>query len=181
MAHINLPSGLPGIIGPMTMYPHTAKHLNGLAEALLVEETSTFPKAERELVASYVSYLNNCVFCSESHGAVANVHSQKDNHARNVWNNPLSENISEKMKLMLVIAKKVKEDARTVLGADLEKLRELGATERDCHDLILIAASFCMFNRYVDGLGTFAPPREDGSYIEMGKMLATKGYARALE
>ncbi len=181
MAHLNLPAGLPGIIGPMTAYPHTAKHLNGLAESLLVEDTPTFTKAERELVAAYVSNLNQCIFCSESHGAVADVHAKVSGLSRAVWNNPGHEAIDEKMRAMLIVAKKVQSDARTVLKTDIDIVVDLGATERDAHDLILIAAAFCMFNRYVDGLGTFAPPRNDEAYLGMGQMLATKGYNRALE
>lgn len=181
MAHINLPEGLPGIIGPMTAYPHTAKHLNALAEALLVEDTPTFTKAERELVAGYVSNLNQCIFCSESHGAVADFHFDNQGYSREIWSNPNHHSLSDKIKAMLVVAKKVQTDARTVLKADVEIVLSYGATERDINDLVLIAAAFCMYNRYVDGLGTFAPQRKDAAYIGMGEMLGTKGYNRALE
>ena len=180
MAHINLPEGLPGLIGPMIAYPHTAKHLNALAESLLVEETSTFSKAERELVASYVSNLNMCIFCSESHGAVADYHANHLGLSRVIWDNPNHESLNSKIKLMLKVASCVQKDARSVSKKDVEELLALGTTERDIHDLVLIAAAFCMYNRYVDGLGTFAPARNDSAYIEMGKFLGTKGYSSTI-
>jgi hypothetical protein len=42
---------------------------------------------------------------------------------------------------------------------------------------VLIAAAFCMFNRYVDGLATFTPSDEK-AYDEMGQRMASEGYVR---
>ena len=61
MPHIDLPVGLPGIVGPMAFRPETAKPLNELAEILL-QGPSTLARGERELIASYVSSQNDCVF-----------------------------------------------------------------------------------------------------------------------
>ena len=54
--------------------------------------------------------------------------------------------------------------------------KELGATDREIHDTVLIAAAFCMFNRYVDGLNTWAP-QDRQLYVERAKMRADDGYA----
>jgi alkylhydroperoxidase family enzyme len=61
MPHIQLPEGLPGILGPMAFRPETTKPLNELAEILL-QGPSTLPRGERELIASYVSWQNDCFF-----------------------------------------------------------------------------------------------------------------------
>jgi alkylhydroperoxidase family enzyme len=61
MPHIDLPEGLPGIVGPMAFRPETAKPLNELAEILL-HGPGTLPMGERELIASYVSSQNDCFF-----------------------------------------------------------------------------------------------------------------------
>ena len=61
MSHIPLPAGLPGILGPMAFRPETAGPLNELAEVLL-RGPSTLPRGERELIAAYVSSLNQCLF-----------------------------------------------------------------------------------------------------------------------
>lgn len=100
--HITLPEGYPGITGPMKAYPETAKHLNALAESLLVNETPTFSKAERETVANYVSFLNQCVFCSESHAAVADFHWKKPGLSKQVWESPEHAPISDRCVLLHV-------------------------------------------------------------------------------
>ncbi len=179
MPHIKLPDGLPGITGPMKAFPETAKPLKMLAEALLQVETKTFSKAERETVANYVSYLNECQFCSESHAAVADF----------LWDKPVSKKVWEsvenapnaRLKALLNIAAKVQKSGRQVDSTDISAAVKLGATERDIHDTVLIAAAFCMYNRYVDGLATFAPPRGDAGYKDIGKRLATTGYLNAID
>ena len=86
--------------------------------------------------------------------------------------------IPEKLKALLAIAAKVQRGGKNVTAADIEAARKHGATDYEIHDTVLIAAAFCMYNRYVDGLGTFAPPNPD-AYDEMGKRLATTGYLAA--
>jgi uncharacterized peroxidase-related enzyme len=179
MAHISLPEGLPGIIGPMTAYPDTAKHLNELAESLLRESGSLTP-AERETIATFVSSGNECHFCMSSHAAVArHLLEKKSDIVDQVIKDYRNADISEKMKALLAIADKVRKDARTVTAEDIAKARSLGADDRAIHDTVLISAAFCMFNRYVDGLATWAP-RDTGSYEKIGAMLATHGYRNAI-
>jgi len=180
MSYIKVPKGAPGIVGPMMAYPETAKPLNEIAELLLSRETATFSKGERETVAGYVSYLNGCIFCSESHGAAADFHEKKPGFSSALWSDMENSPISDRLKGLLRIAAKVQKDAKTVQKSDIDAAIALGSTERDIHDTVLIAAAFCMFNRYVDGLGTIAPPRNAPEYAAMGEMLATKGYVKAI-
>jgi uncharacterized peroxidase-related enzyme len=180
VSHIKVPEGAPGIVGPMLAYPDSARILNQLAGHLLSQETPTFSKGERETVAGYVSYLNNCIFCSESHGAVADYHEKKPGFSKVVWKDMENAPLSNRLKALLRIAAKVQKDGRTVSKTDVDAAIKLGSTERDIHDTVLIAAAFCMFNRYVDGLGTSAPERGSTVYTAMGEMLATKGYGRAV-
>jgi hypothetical protein len=80
------------------------------------------------------------------------------------------------MKALLNIAGKVQESGKLVTNEDVAEARKHGASDRDIHDTVLIAATFSMFNRYVDGLASLTPtdPKE---YEAMGKRLATLGYA----
>jgi uncharacterized peroxidase-related enzyme len=178
-AHIEV-ADAPGILGPMKAYPDTAKTLNELAEKLLVRETPTFSKADRETLAAYVSYLNQCIFCSESHAAVADFHWNKPGFRKEVWENLEKAPITDRLRSLLKISAKVQKHAGSVTKDDVNHALQLGATEHDVHDTVLIAAAFCMFNRYVDGLGTFAPPRGDQAYTMMGKMLGQGGYAHTV-
>jgi hypothetical protein len=57
----------------------------------------------------------------------------------------------------------------------VEAARQQGATDMEIHDTVLIAAAFCMYNRYVDGLATWQPT-DEAMYAQMGQQLATEGY-----
>jgi uncharacterized peroxidase-related enzyme len=175
MAHISLPEGIPGILGPMAFSPQTAKPLNELAEVLLRGPHSLSP-ADRELIAIYVSSQNDCYFCQHAHGAVA-AHRLGGNEKLidAVKANFQSASISDKLKALLTIAGNVQKGGKQVTTEQIELARSHGATDKEIHDTVLIAAAFCMYNRYVDGLATWAPTDPE-MYRENGKRLADHGY-----
>ena len=175
MAHITVPQGLPGIVGPLTFSPDTAKPLLILAETLL-RGPNTLTSAEREMIAAHVSYRNNCDFCQLSHSAAAAAHLDGNyDLVEAVKTNPETAGISEKMKALLVIAGKVQQSGKQVSEDDVARARKHGATDKEIHDTVLIAAAFCMYNRYVDGLATWQP-EDPAMYAAMGQHLATHGY-----
>jgi uncharacterized peroxidase-related enzyme len=176
MPHIALPDGLPGILGPMHFRPETAKPLNELAEVLLRGE-STLTRGERELIAAYVSKLNDCHFCHTSHATFAALQLDDgwavvDAMIADLATAP----VSPKLRALLMIAGKVQQSGRAVTESDVAAARAEGATDVEIHDAVLIAAAFCMFNRYVDGLGTWAPEHRD-DYLEVGRRIIEHGYA----
>ena len=71
----------------------------------------------------------------------------------------------------------VQGNGKNVTDADIEAARAEGATDIEIHDTVLIAAAFCMYNRYVDGLGTWAPQPNE-AYAEMGERMAHVGYGK---
>jgi uncharacterized peroxidase-related enzyme len=175
MAHINLPEGFPGIRGPMAFRPETAKPLNELAETLLRGD-NTLTRGERELIATYVSSLNDCFFCQNAHGGIAQHYLQCDmDFIDEVKRDFQSTSIPDKLKALLSIAESVQKGGKQVTENQIEKARSLGATDREIHDTVLIAAAFCMFNRYVDGLATWAPQDRE-FYVKRGKLRAEEGY-----
>ena len=177
MAHIQLnDENLPGIIGLLHYSPQTAKPLNELAEVLLVED-STLTRAERELIASSVSHWNDCHFCHTSHGAAAAaLMEQPVSLLTDIKNGLQQTEVSPKMRALLAIAKQVQKGGKHVTTEHIENAREECATDKEIHDTVLIAAAFCMYNRYVDGLATWAP-EEDEAFMPIGEMLAQNGYA----
>jgi uncharacterized peroxidase-related enzyme len=180
MAHIRLPEGIPGILGPMAFSPETAKPLNALAEVLL-RGPNTLAPADREMIATYVSSENDCYFCQHAHGAVAAYRLGGDEKLVNdVKLNFETAAISEKMKALLAIAGRVQKGGKQVTSADIDRARKQGATDKEIHDTVLIAAAFCMYNRYVDGLATWAPT-DPAMYREGGKRLAEEGYVESTD
>jgi uncharacterized peroxidase-related enzyme len=162
----------------MAFRPETAEPLNQLAEILL-RGPSTLSPGERELIATYVSSQNDCYFCQTIHGAVAAYHlGGNEQLVLDVKQKPESAAVSDKLKALLAIAGKVQRGGKNVQAEDVERARREGATDQEIHDSVLIAAAFCMYNRYVDGLATWAPS-DPAVYRESGARLAQQGYVES--
>jgi uncharacterized peroxidase-related enzyme len=171
--HINLPD-MPGIVAGFNFRPETAGPMRELAHILLHERNSLTP-GERELIAAYVSSRNRTTFCELSHGAAATAHLGDPLVVEKVKVDFRDAPIRPKLKALIAIAGKVQQDGKLVTALDIERARQQGATDMEIHDTVLIAAAFCMYNRYVDGLGTWQP-RDESMYTAMGEHLATHGY-----
>src|SRR6185312_11803744 len=174
MAHITLREDLPGIRGLLAFRPETAEPLNQLADILLRGPNSLSP-GERELIGAFVSSRNDCFFCESVHGAVAAHHLGSEQLVSDAKRDPEQAGISTKMKALLAIAGQVQQGGRAVAAEAVARARECGASDMEIHDTVLIAAAFCMFNRYVDGLGTWAPADPD-LYRQRAPMIASDGY-----
>ena len=175
MPHIDLPAGVPGIRSALAFRPETARPLLELAEVLLRADNS-LSRGDRELIAAYVSHLNECFFCEASHSTFAAM--QLDGATPlvdQVKRDPARAPISDKLRALLAVAAKVQAGGRSVTAEDVDAAREHGASDTEIHDTVLIAAAFCMYNRYVDGLATWAPTDPD-AYAAMGRRIVELGY-----
>jgi len=186
MAHIQLPIApelgreFPGILGPMTFRPETAAPLNALVNVLLRGD-STLSRGEREMIATHVSWRNDCFFCQTIHGAVAAAQLGHDEElVQKVKTDWLQADVTPKLKALLNIAGKVQLGGKHVTAEDIAAARDLGATDLEIHDTVLIAAVFCMCNRYVDGLGTWAP-QDPNIYRERAAQIVEHGYTGVTE
>jgi uncharacterized peroxidase-related enzyme len=180
MPHIQLPEGLPGITSGFAFRPETAQPMRALAEVLL-RGPSTLTSGEREMIATFVSTQNDCYFCQTSHRAAAAHHLDGNYEMVDaVRFDYQSAPVSGKLKALMAIAGKVQKGGKNVTPEDIAQARSEGATDLEIHDTVLIAAAFCMYNRYVDGLATFAPT-DPQLYDEMGARMAHEGYISAPE
>ena len=180
MAHIDLgvaEHAHPGIIGLLRYRPETAGPLMDLANVLLHADNS-LPRGDRELIAAYVSSLNDCDFCASSHSAFAAAQLPGGaDLVRLVRLDGEDAPVSEKMRALLTIAAAVRSGGREVTPESVERARTAGATDLEIHDTVLIAAAFCMYNRYVDGLGTITPDDPRG-YERAAASVIEFGYGR---
>jgi uncharacterized peroxidase-related enzyme len=175
MAYIKLKEDWPGIVGLIFYKRSTGKGLTGFAQAAL-RGPSPLTVMERELIAAYVSSLNECQFCFDSHGAIV-TELAKDNGltldcAVKSVDVP---SVSPKMKALLNIAGKVQKSGKLVTEGDIQSARDQGATDEEIHDAVYVAAAFCFFNRYVDGLNT-VPMKSSQGYVESARSLLKYGY-----
>ena len=175
MPYITLNSAEPGIRGLLRYRPETGRPLSELAEVLL-RGPSTLTRGERELIAAYVSALNDCRYCSASHSACAAAQMPGGMvFVEQVRSGAGSAPVSVKLKTLLAIAAAVQQSGLNVTAELVDQARAADATDLEIHDTVLIAAVFCMFNRYVDGLATIAP--EDPSLYAAGaQRLIKDGY-----
>lgn len=177
MAHIHLNETLPGIRALFDFRPETAEPLCRLADVLL-HQSNSLSRAERELIATYVSSLNDCRYCQTAHGAIAAYQlNGNEGIVAQVKRDYTAAPISDKLKSLLVIAGKVQSGGKQVTAEHVENARRLGASDLEIHDTVLIAAAFCMYNRYVDGLGTWGPEDVE-SYKPRAAVVAEGGYNR---
>ena len=179
MAYIELNNRLPGITGLLENRTDTAAPIRVLTQILLRGE-NTLTEMERELIATIVSYRNQCHYCTKAHAATVIALGGSQELLDKVYHDLEHAPLSEKIKALLVIASKVQEIGKAVLPVHITRAKNAGATDREIHDTVLIAALFCLYNRYVDGLGTFCP--EDPAYYEkLAGRLTTIGYDRPKE
>lgn len=180
MPHIELSSAEPGIRGLLSYRPETGRPLSELADALL-RGPGPLDTGERELIASYVSALNQCRYCSASHGACAAALLPDGlSLVEQVHADPATAPVTDRLRALLAIAAAVREGGLSVTPALVTAAREAGATDLEIHDTVLIAAAFCMYNRYVDGLGTVAPD-DPAAYAAGAHHLVKAGYLASFD
>jgi uncharacterized peroxidase-related enzyme len=176
MPYIPLEEHLPGITGLLEYRQDSAKPIRELTQ-LLLRGSSTLTEGERELIATVVSSRNQCRFCTAAHTAAANVLLNENDTAEAVKWNIDTAPVSDKMKALLEIAALVQAGGKMVTPAAIDTARAAGATDVEIHDTVLIAALFCLYNRYVDGLATVTPS-DPAFYRGLGERLKNHGYNR---
>ena len=174
MPHIDLGNDLPGIRSLLIYQPETGKQIVEMAETLL-RAPNSLERWERELIATHVSELNECQFCATSHAAFTAAQLPGGLDLQAVRADPASALITDKLKALLDIAAAVQRSGREVTTALVDRAKAAGATDREIHDTVLIAAAFCMVNRYVDGLATTLP-EDPQSYTIGAETIIANGY-----
>jgi uncharacterized peroxidase-related enzyme len=176
MPHIQLEDHLPGITGLLEYRKDTAAPIRELTQILL-RGPSTLTEAERELIATIVSHGNKCTFCTTAHTAAADILLGEEITSAKVKADIDTAPVSDKMKKLLVIALQVQQSGKSVTPEAIQKAKDTGATDIEIHDTVLIAALFCLYNRYVDGLATVTPS-DPAFYKGLGERLKNNGYNR---
>lgn len=176
MPYIPLEEHLPGITGLLEYRKDSAAPIRELTQILL-RGPSTLTEGERELIATVVSNKNECRFCTAAHTAAADVLLGENETSAGVKKNIQTAPVSPKMKALLTIAAQTAQSGKAVNKEAINKAKEEGATDIEIHDTVLIAALFCLYNRYVDGLATVTPANPD-FYQSLGERLQQHGYNR---
>lgn len=179
MPHVETANGPSGINGLLVQWPDTGAVLTQLAETLPRCGESPIGRGERELIATYVSELNHTRFCSDSHSAFAAAQLEGGaDLVRAVLADADTAPVPSLFKALLRIAAQVQAQAQPVSHEAITAARAEGATDRHIHDTVLIAAAFCMFNRYVNALATELPS-DPPYYRTAADRIVNRGYQTA--
>lgn len=179
MPHIDLGNDEAGIRSLFMYRPETAHPMRMLAEVLL-RGSSTLTRGERELIATYVSSRNGCSYCTASHAACASAQLPEGMLlVDQVRADPQTAPVTPKLAALLRIAAAVQDSGKAVRAEDVAIARDAGATDLEIHDTVLIAAAFCMYNRYVDGLAT-TPRPDQAAYEAAAQVTVHNGYLPAV-
>ena len=176
MPHIPLEEHLPGITGLLEYRKDSAQPIRELTQ-LLLRGPSTLTEGERELIATIVSHGNECKFCTTAHTAAADKLLGECDTSAAIKKDIETAPVSEKMKALLVIARQVQQSGKNVTPESVQRAKSAGATDIEIHDTVLIAALFCLYNRYVDGLATRLPDSSD-YFNSLAERLVSNGYKR---
>ncbi|MGN6492008.1 MAG: carboxymuconolactone decarboxylase family protein [Agriterribacter sp.] len=176
MPHIEIESHLPGITGLLEYRKDSAAPIRELTQ-LLLRGPSSLTEGERELIASIVCYGNECRFCTTAHTAAADLLLGDNTTSAAVLNDIATAPVSSKMKALLHIASLVQKSGKQVNEEAIAAAKKAGATDLEIHDTVLIAALFCLYNRYVDGLNAFTPS-DPQYYSTLADRIVHHGYTR---
>ena len=173
--YIKLDESFPGIVSLFIFDKETGKNLSAMGQTIM-RRPRGLSVGERELIAAFVSKLNRCNFCHESHAACAAQYLDSA-FVSEVCQYHTSDGISDKLRTLMHVAMDVTRLDRDLLEISMLEAKAAGATDEEIHDTVLVTAFFNMCNRYVDGLGTTFLP---GQPEEGGKSLAKYGYTMTI-
>lgn len=175
MAHISLDPNLPGMRSLLAFRPAIAPSLLGLMQTIMRSNIG-LSIGERELIATYVSKLNNCSQCFQIHGEVAKCFFiDQPTLINEILEDSNLSTITERQNVILNIAKNVQRGGLFVTAKQIEEAKLKGISELEIHDIVLIASLFCFFNKYSDGLGLTSNDTPE-TLSKRGQIMAEFGY-----
>ena len=134
---------------------------------------SAWSVGDRELMAAFVSKMNECAFCIGAHTATAAMAYQDEAKVLGVLSDLETASIEEPLRATLrLLGKLTREHA--VDADDMRAVLAAGASRQQIEDALAVCFSFNVIGRLADAFGFFVPgPKafEDGA-----KYLLARGY-----
>jgi uncharacterized peroxidase-related enzyme len=170
---------LPPDTGLLQVFQVFAEAAQPLLEyhELLLRGNSPFSAAERELIAAYVSGLNNCNYCRAVHSQTAIALGIHADAISEILSGSGLEHVDQRMRPVLALVRKLTLSPGAVTAADVDPIFAAGWDDRALHDSVAICGLFNLMNRLVNGLGVEVP---EDYIILAAQRLARGGYAQLL-
>ncbi len=138
---------VPNVFLTLSRRPAEFRAFFAYHDALMIKDTGSLTKADREMIVTATSAKNNCLYCVMAHGAILRIYAKNPQLADQVAINHHKADITPRQKAMLDFAIKVCLDSQSVNDADYAVLRTHGFDEEDIWDIAAITAFFGMSNR----------------------------------
>ncbi len=139
----------------------------------VMRSESELTVGEHELIAAYVSLLNECNFCYGSHEVTAKALNIDDAIFQALDETPFGDAIPEKIIPVLNYTRKLTETPNKIVKEDVQEILAAGWSEKTVEDIVYIVSLFAFYNRFADGLG-FSGSEE--VFNQSGQFLAENGY-----
>jgi uncharacterized peroxidase-related enzyme len=157
---------VPNVFLAFSHRPEEARAFFAWHDALLLKDTGTLTKAEREMIIVATSAANDCLYCVVAHGALLRVYAKQPLVADQVATNYLKADITPRQRAMLDFALKVCKDSGALVEADFVALRAHGFDDEDIWDIGAITALFGLSNRMANLLSL----RPNDEFYLMGRV-----------
>jgi uncharacterized peroxidase-related enzyme len=152
---------VPGILKCFATHPPLLEQMIALASSLLFTE-GHLPRRVKEMIATYVSALNDCPYCFDSHAAFLRSQGGSDELLSALSNGILdASSISANDRQLLSFARKVTNESYKVTQDDIRQLNDAGWTQLQIAEATHITALFAFFNRVVNTFGLPSQHRLD--------------------
>jgi len=161
---------VPNVFLALAHRPAEFRAFMAYHDALLVKETGSLSKGEREMIIVATSGANNCLYCVVAHGAILRVYEKKPLVADQVAVNHRKADITPRQKAMLDFALKVTRASHEIGEADFDALRAHGFDDEDIWDIAGISAFFGLSNRMANLMSL----RPNDEFYLMGRVPRTK-------
>jgi uncharacterized peroxidase-related enzyme len=161
---------VPNVFLAFSHRPEEARAFFAWHDALLLKDTGTLTKAEREMIIVATSAANDCLYCVVAHGALLRVYAKQPLLADQVSTNYRKADITPRQRAMLDFALKVCKDSGALVEADFDAVRAQGFTDEDIWDIGAITALFGLSNRMANLLSL----RPNDEFYLMGRVPKTK-------
>jgi len=145
----------PDMHDVMAKYPRGFQSLCDYHDAIL-RGPSALTAGERELIATYVSGVNNCNYCHGAHRRFAEAHGIEPDLFESLMEDPAKAGVDPKLLPILAYAKKLTQAPSTVTEEDAQKVYDAGWDEEALVTAISVTALFNFMNRLVEGTGMVA-------------------------
>jgi uncharacterized peroxidase-related enzyme len=139
-------------------------------DALMLKETGSLTKADREMIVTTTSAKNDCLYCVVAHGALLRIYAKNPLVADQVAVNYLKADITPRQRAMLDFAVKVCLESAAVSADDYAALHAHGFDDEDIWDIAAITAFFGMSNRIANAIGM----RPNEEFYLMGRIAKPK-------